>query len=120
MGAKLDPRVSPIFFNQAEFDYTLNKTKLKIGFIDEIPNFSSSSSVKRSINMVKKKLEAEGHELVNVMPIINAHKEWPDIHLKCSSIGTNRQLMKFIGEKYETPMYFYSSFIFFLKMPEKL
>ena len=120
LGASLDPRVSPIFFSQSEFDKTLYKPKLKIGFFDEVPNFSSSSSVKRSINMVKKKLEAEGQELVNIMPIINAHKEWPEIHLKCSSIGSNRQLMKFIREKYETPMYFYSSFIFFLKLPVQL
>jgi len=61
----MDRTVVPIHFNELMYEQT-RSSKLRIGYIDSITPIPSTGAVKRSIELVRQKLEIAGHTMVKI------------------------------------------------------
>jgi hypothetical protein len=56
--------VAPIKFDEEQYSEVLNNKSLTIAYFDSMPSLPTSNAVKRSIQLVKTKMEAQGHKFV--------------------------------------------------------
>ena len=108
LGHEVDLNIPPMPFNEAVFYEATKKKGMRIGYFDDMPLFRTTPSVKRAVDMVRKKLEALGHTLV---PFNISEKEnftARKLFYSCIYAAHFNQFLKSINERFDKPIDLYA------------